>query len=212
MPADVLPGWSRYRRVHMSSTGTGGIDTLGRVEVSRVTDSSDGANGRAPQVALLRTVEGGFQTLYQIATQCVSVPLRHEELYVQRESRYLAGTADILTHPTSIASMDIKSLQRDSCGATDAALRNIFWYSKLMLSGRLIVHQDYESLLSDRFAAFANLHDPKHPLETLLRVPLSRLPAVPPFMLNNPLPHNLTVPEPMSLRLFPEFVKDLPIL
>lgn len=43
----------------MSFTGAGGIDTLGRAEVSRFTDDSagDSANGRAPQVSLLTTVE-----------------------------------------------------------------------------------------------------------------------------------------------------------
>lgn len=140
------------------------------------------------------------------------MPWAHETLYVQRMPRYLTGTPDILAHPPSIASMEVQSLRRDSPSITDAALRNISWYSRSMLSGRLIAYQDYKALRRKCSGGSANLRYPKHFLETLIRVQLSRRTTVPPVMLNNPLPPNRAVPEPMWIRFFPEFVEALPIL
>lgn len=49
-------------------------------------------------------------------------------------------------------------------------------------------------------------------METLRRVKISRIQAVPPFMLNKQLPSNFAVPEPICLSFFLEFVEDLLIL
>lgn len=78
-----------------------GTDTLGLTEAIRVSEATtgDSANGRATQVALLRAMEGCFQIPRSIATSRVYVPSGKEVLYLQRISRYLVGTADMLTYP-----------------------------------------------------------------------------------------------------------------
>lgn len=79
-----------------------------------------------------------------------------------------------------------------------------------MLTGFLILHQDYEVLRRDRPDTSTNSHYPKRTLETLFRVQLSRLSAVPPMMFNNSV-RPTSPPERMNLRFFPEFVEDLPL-
>lgn len=136
----------------------------------------------------------------------------NETLYVQRMSRYLAGSVEVLALPPSIGSIDVQSLHMDSRGVTDAALGSIYWYSRSVLTGRLIVYQDYEVLRCDRSYPSANWDHPHNSLETLLRIQLSQLLAVPPMLLNNPLPPNLSIPKPMIISFFTEFVDNLSLL
>lgn len=80
-----------------------------------------------------------------------------------------------------------------------------------MFTGRLILHQYHEVIRGDRYDASPNSNYLKSTLDTLFRVQILRLPAVPPMILNNQLPPNLSVSQPMFLRFFPVCLEDLPL-
>lgn len=88
-------------------------------------------------------------------------------------SRYRAGTPDILAYLLSIESIKIQSLQPDPRGVTDVALRNMSWYLRSLIYGRLIFHKDYEALSCEWSAASAKSHRHNHSLETSFRVQIS---------------------------------------
>lgn len=79
-----------------------------------------------------------------------------------------------------------------------------------MRSGRLRLHRDYEAPRQFRSDSDENEHHPKASLETLLRVNNAKLAPVPDMMLENPLPPNLVVTEPFSLKYVPKFMGNLP--
>lgn len=66
--------------------------------------------------------------------------------------------------------------------------------------------------LRDGSHTAANSDDPNIPLKILLLVHISGLLAVPPMILNNPLPFKLSVAKPMILLFFAEFLEDFPLL
>lgn len=122
---------------------------------------------------------------------------------------YLTRVADDLSAPQVPIIVDLPEMRRDAQGVSKPALRLISWYLSSMKYGRLMLRRDYETLLQSQADADENSDHRKAPLETLLRVKNSELPLLPDLMLENPLPSNLVVPEPLILKYFQTFVGDL---
>lgn len=75
----------------------------------------------------------------------------------------------------------------------------------------LMLHLDYRALRKSRSDADENSHQPKASLYTLRCVNTAELPPDSDLMLEKPLPPNLVVPEPLILKYFPTFMRDLPL-